>query len=94
MIPVLLCCDASAFIGGTGDFVTLFEPVALQIEKQGYGHVVASIGQLGGEIAYTAYHAKSYIKDNPKVIEGFTKAIQKGLDLYIRKVMKKLQQHI
>jgi NitT/TauT family transport system substrate-binding protein len=69
-----------AFIGGTGDFVTLFEPVALQLEKEGYGHVVASIGELGGEIAYTAYHAKkSYIKDNPKIIEGFTKAIQKGL---------------
>ncbi|MDD2469812.1 MAG: ABC transporter substrate-binding protein [Bacilli bacterium] len=69
-----------AFIGGTGDFVTLFEPVALQIEKQGYGHVVASIGQLGGEVPYTAYNArKSYIKEHPKVIEGFTKAINQGL---------------
>ena len=26
---------SSAFIGGTGDFVTLFEPNALEIEKQG-----------------------------------------------------------
>lgn len=69
-----------AFVGGTGDFVTLFEPVALQIEKQGYGHVVASIGQLGGEVPYTAYNArKSYIKEHPKVIEGFTKAINQGL---------------
>lgn len=69
-----------AFIGGTGDFVTLFEPVALQIEKQGYGHVVASIGQLGGEVPYTAYNTrKSYIKEHPKVIEGFTKAINQGL---------------
>ncbi|MDD2202957.1 MAG: ABC transporter substrate-binding protein [Bacilli bacterium] len=69
-----------AFIGGTGDFVTLFEPVALQLEKEGYGYVVASIGELGGEVPYTAYNArKSYIEDNPKVIEGFTKAINKGL---------------
>lgn len=69
-----------AFIGGTGDFVTLFEPVALQVEKQGFGYVVASIGKLGGEVPYTAYNAKkSYIKDNPKVIEGFTEAVNKGL---------------
>jgi NitT/TauT family transport system substrate-binding protein len=69
-----------AFIGGTGDFVTLFEPVALQLEKQGYGYVVASIGNLGGEVPYTAYNArKSYIEENPKVIEGFTKAINKAL---------------
>lgn len=72
---------SGAFIGGTGDFVTLFEPNALDIEKQGYGYVVASIGELGGEVPYTAYNAKkSYIENNPKVIEGFTKAIQKGID--------------
>lgn len=72
---------SGAFIGGTGDFVTLFEPNALDIEKKGYGYVVASIGELGGEVPYTAYNAKkSYIENNPKVIEGFTKAIQKGID--------------
>lgn len=72
---------SGAFIGGTGDFVTLFEPNALEIEKQGYGYVVASIGEMGGEVPYTAYNAKkSYIKDNPKVIQGFTNAIQKGID--------------
>lgn len=72
---------AGAFIGGTGDFVTLFEPQALQIESQGLGYVVASIGELGGVVPYTAYNAKkSYIEENSEVIEGFTKAIQKGLD--------------
>ena len=72
---------AGAFIGGTGDFVTLFEPQALQIESQGLGYVVASIGELGGVVPYTAYNAKkSYIENNPEVIEGFTKAVQKGLD--------------
>jgi len=70
-----------AFIGGTGDFVTLFEPQALQLEQQGYGYVVTSVGELGGIVPYTVYNArKSYIEDNPEVIEGFTKAIQKGLD--------------
>jgi len=72
---------AGAFIGGTGDFVSLFEPNALQLEQQGYGYVVASLGELGGVVPYTAYNAKkSYIESNPDVIEGFTKAIQKGLD--------------
>lgn len=72
---------AGAFIGGTGDFVTLFEPQALQVESQGLGYVVASIGELGGVVPYTAYNAKkSYIEENPEVIEGFTRAIQKGLD--------------
>ena len=72
---------AGAFIGGTGDFVTLFEPQALQVESQGLGYVVASIGELGGVVPYTAYNAKkSYIEENPQVIEGFTRAIQKGLD--------------
>ena len=72
---------AGAFIGGTGDFVTLFEPQALQIESQGLGYVVASIGELGGVVPYTAYNAKkSYIENNPDTIKGFTNAIQKGLD--------------
>lgn len=72
---------AGAFIGGNGDFVTLFEPQALQLEQQGYGHVVASIGELGGIVPYTSYNAKkSYIENHEKEIAGFTKAIQKGLD--------------
>ena len=72
---------SGAFIGGTGDFVSLFEPNALQLEQQGYGYVVASLGELGGVVPYTAYNTKlSYIENNPEVIEGFTRAIQKGLD--------------
>lgn len=72
---------SGAFIGGTGDYVTLFEPTALQLEKQNQGYVVASVGKLGGEVPYTAFNAKkSYIEKNPKIIKGFVSAIQKGLD--------------
>ncbi len=72
---------SGAFIGGQGDFVTLFEPNALQIEKQGLGYVVASIGELGGVVPYTSYSARSsYLEKNPEIIEKFTRAIQKGLD--------------
>ena len=70
-----------AFIGGQGDFVSLFEPTALEVEKNGYGYVVASLGELGGVVPYTSYSAKkSYIKNNPETIKKFTRAIQKGLD--------------
>ena len=69
-----------AFIGGNGDFVTLFEPNATSVEKQGYGYVVAYIGELGGNVPYTAYNAKkSYIEKNPQIIEKFTRAIDKAL---------------
>lgn len=72
---------SGAFIGGNGDYVTLFEPNALNLEKEGYGYVVASIGELGGEVPYTTFNAlKSYIEENPNIIEKFTRAIQKGLD--------------
>lgn len=73
-----------AFIGGTGDFVTLFEPNATSVEKEGLGHVVAYIGELGGNVPYTAYNArKSYIENNPEVIKSFTKAINKAL-VYVK----------
>ena len=70
-----------AFIGGDDDFVTLFEPTALEVEQQGYGYVVASIGELGGVVPYTSYSARiSFIEENPDLIVGFNRAVQKGLD--------------
>ena len=69
-----------AFIGGNGDFVTLFEPNATSVEKNGYGYVVAYIGDLGGAVPYTAYNARrSYIMENQETIKKFTKAVDKGL---------------
>lgn len=70
-----------AFIGGKADFVTLFEPNALDVEKQGLGYVVGYVGKWGGEVPYTAYNAKkSYINKNKETIKGFTNAINKGLE--------------
>ena len=71
---------SGAFIGGEGDFVALFEPTATSLVKQGYGHIVASVGQLGGNVPYTAYNAKkSFINDNEDIIKGFSNAINKAL---------------
>lgn len=68
-----------AFLGGKGDYVTLFEPVASLLEREGKGYIVASIGKESGEIPYTAYFAKkAYIAKNPLTIQKFTNAIYKG----------------
>lgn len=86
---------SGAFIGGTGDYVALFEPTASELEKEGYGYIVASIGELGGNVPYTTYNAKkSYIEKNPKIIEGFTKAIQKGLDYVHSHTSKEIAENI
>lgn len=70
---------AGAFTGGKGDYVTLFEPVASSLEKEGKGYILASVGQDSGEIPYTAYFAKkSYIEKHKAVIQKFTNAIYKG----------------
>ena len=88
---------SGAFLGGQGDFVTLFEPTATMIEKQNKGYVVASIGELAGIVPYTSFSARnSYINNNKAIIKKFDKAIQKGLnyvhnhsDLEVAKVIKK-----
>ncbi len=72
---------SGAFISGQGDFVTLFEPTATMVERQGYGYVVESVGKLGGTVPYTSYSARSsYLNKHPSTIKNFDKAIQKGLD--------------
>lgn len=78
---VAFAAMSGAFIGGQGDYVALFEPNALELEKNGYGYVVASLGELGGIVPYTSYSARSsYIDKNKEIISNFTKAIQKGID--------------
>lgn len=72
---------AAAFAEGQGEFTVEFEPGATSLEKEGKGYVVASLGTDSGYVPYTAFSAKqSFIKDNPEVIQGFTDALQKGMD--------------
>ena len=72
---------SGTFIGGTGDFVNLFEPNATKLEQEGYGTVVASIGLLSDEVPYTAFYAKkSYIDKHSDIIDKFTRAINKGIE--------------
>lgn len=70
----------AAFEGGTAQYCTMFEPVASEYEKQNKGYVVASVGQAVGEVPYTSYIAKnSFINKNPQLIEGFLRAVMKGV---------------
>lgn len=72
---------AGSFISGNGDYVTLFEPNALALEKENKGYVVKSVGEIGGEVPYTTFNAlKSYIDNNPNTIKKFREALQKGID--------------
>ena len=70
---------AGAFKSGTGEYVALFEPTASMLEKEGTGHIVASIGESAGNIAYTCFYTtKSYMDKNPEMLKKFTNAIYKG----------------
>ncbi|MBE6132042.1 MAG: ABC transporter substrate-binding protein [Erysipelotrichaceae bacterium] len=70
------------FVAGESDFCTAFEPVGTQIEKQGKGYIIASLGELlNEEVPYTCFSSlKSYLNKNEDKLTRFTKAIIKGLD--------------
>ncbi len=70
---------SGAFKAGTGEYVTLFEPTASMIEKEGSGKIVASIGKEVGNLPYTCFFVtKSYMDKNPELLQNFTNAIYKG----------------
>ncbi len=72
---------AAAFSGGMGDFTVEFEPGATSLEKEGAGYVVASLGVDSGYVPYTSYSAKkSFLEENPDIIQKFTNALQKGME--------------
>ncbi len=69
----------SAFISGVGDYCTVFEPTASEYEANGTWHIVASVGEQGGEIPYTSFIAlESYLEENAETVEKFMKALKKA----------------
>lgn len=68
-----------AFVSGTGDYVTVFEPGASDLELQGKGYILASLGEEGGRVPYTTYFANGeFLKNNSGIVQRFTDAIYKG----------------
>ena len=89
---------SGAFVGGTGDYVTLFEPNASELVKNGKGHIVASVGSMAGEVPFTAFTAnESYINKNKDKLKKFLRAIMKGYNYLITAslddIAKALQPH-
>lgn len=68
-----------AFLSGTADYCTVFEPTASEYEKEGLWHIVASVGEQSGEIPYTSFIAlESYINNNKTLLKGFLRALKKS----------------
>jgi NitT/TauT family transport system substrate-binding protein len=69
----------SAFLNGTADYCTVFEPTASEYQASGKWHIVASVGEKGGDIPYTSFIAlESYINKNQDTLKSFLKAIKKA----------------
>lgn len=82
---------AGVFTAGQSDYVTLFEPSASQVERNGIGHIVASIGESSGVVPYTCYSSlKDYLSDNSETINKFTRAIKRGLEFVYSASMDEL----
>ncbi len=68
-----------AFEGGTGDYVTLFEPTATEFQNAGKGYLVANVGLASGEVPYTVYFMRQEtIRDDPAFVLSFLAAVYKA----------------
>ncbi len=84
-----------AFVSGTADYCTVFEPTASEYEKEGKWHVVASVGEQSGEIPYTSFIALgSFIEKNPETIKSFLKALKKAHAFMTEKTDKEIAEAI
>ena len=68
-----------SWLAGQNQYAIFLEPDASQLEVDGKGFAVASIGQTVGFADYTSFMATDrYIRDNPEVIQAWTNAIFKA----------------
>lgn len=78
-LSVAFNMTVGAFTGGSADYVTVFEPTASDLVREGKGYIVASVGEESGEIPFTCFMANSnYITKNQEKLENFLKAIKKA----------------
>jgi len=86
---------SGVFVSGTGDYVSLFDPTATTVEESGEGYIVASLGELSGNIPYTAYSClKSYMNKNEDKIESYTRAIYKAMNWVHSHTSREIAQSI
>lgn len=85
----------SAFIQGTSDYCTVFEPTASEYEKNGTWHVVASVGQQAGEIPYTSFIAlDSFVNNNADTVRSFMKALKKAHEFMAKSTDREIAESI
>lgn len=85
----------SAFLEGTADYCTVFEPTASEYQSAGKWHIVASVGEQGGEIPYTSFIAlESYIENNRDELISFLKAIKKAHEFLAENTSRTVAEQI
>lgn len=68
-----------AFKSGTGTFLQVAEPIASELEAEGVGKVVASLGVAAGDYPAAVYlTSSSFLNSHPDALQRFTSAIYKA----------------
>jgi NitT/TauT family transport system substrate-binding protein len=76
---VAIPARVGAWLSGQTQYGIFTEPDPSQLELDGKGYFMASIGETVGPADYTAFMATDqYIRDNPEVIQGWTNAVYKA----------------
>src|SRR5690606_40890344 len=70
---------AGAWMAGQADYGIFLEPEASNLERDGHGKVVASIGEEVGQVDFTSFTAtEKYLAANPDVAQKWVKAIYRA----------------
>jgi len=84
-----------AWMAGQTDFAIFLEPEAGNLEINGSGYVVASIGQEVGPVDYTVFTSTdSYLQKNPQVAQAWVNAISKAQKYVATAAPADLAKHI
>ena len=77
---VAIPARVGSWLAGQNQFAIFTEPDPAQLELDGKGHIMASIGETVGPADYTAFMASpKYIADNPAIVQSWTNAIKQAM---------------
>jgi NitT/TauT family transport system substrate-binding protein len=76
---VAIPARVGSWLAGQNQYGIFIEPDAAQLELDGKGYFLASMGETVGPADYTAFMATDkYIREHPDVVQGWTNAIYKA----------------
>ncbi len=71
----------AAFIEGTAEYCTMFEPTASEVQAAGKGYIVAAVGAASGVVPYTSFIAKrSWLQKHETTTRGFLRAMLRAVE--------------